>query len=400
MMVKRFKKVSLYLPEYAFSSGKAEVLLSGGNSMFKKDVDSSIKSKDGIAFSKVDGNIEFHDICFAYPSRITMVYEGVVVGPSGFNMSFAVVAAQAANMSPPTTGSLMIHKRLRFLFGKLVIKSADTTKKGNNMLSLNLLYTNVVPAKWSNNNVTKHEPHSIIYVLDYIILSDPKLVASGIPAIPDQTRFQTLKIRCEPVQINPQAPSRTKVPRKERFKPVTFIQHHPQLQFDFQGLAMYYGYYPGRDRFGNWKQNCSKVTECKEKDIIVTTNAAKHLMWFTNSRAGKDKYPIQGVELPMDLSRCCSIGSLGLHFVDGDTSTSDIIIALNDKHVPLAQGTLRYAMNTPLKVPRRNLLSIDQQRQPGKIMVLLPRIQRLYEVQLFGTRNHKNNTLKMGSCDI
>ncbi|GKB84190.1 hypothetical protein Tco_0956462, partial [Tanacetum coccineum] len=32
----------------------------------------------------------------------------------------------------------------------------------------------------------------------------------GIPAIPDQTRFQTLKIRCEPVQINPQAPSGTK----------------------------------------------------------------------------------------------------------------------------------------------------------------------------------------------
>ncbi|GKB30176.1 hypothetical protein Tco_0869577 [Tanacetum coccineum] len=36
-----------------------------------------------------------------------------------------------------------------------------------------------------------------------------------------------------------------------------------------------YGYYPGRDRFGNWKQNCSEVTECKEKDIIVTTKAAK-----------------------------------------------------------------------------------------------------------------------------
>ncbi|GJY30303.1 hypothetical protein Tco_0413798 [Tanacetum coccineum] len=70
-----------------------------------------------------------------------------------------------------------IHKQLRFLLGKLAIKSADTTKKGNNMLSLNLLYTNVVPAKWSNNDVTKQEPHSIIHVLEDIILSNPKVIS-------------------------------------------------------------------------------------------------------------------------------------------------------------------------------------------------------------------------------
>ncbi|GJS35614.1 copia protein [Tanacetum coccineum] len=100
--------VSLYLPEYAFSSGKSRgITLScnshwdnlvslqhayhtckstsygGGNSMLKEDVDSSIKSKVGIVFSKVDGSIEFHDVCFAYPSRLTMVFEGAVVGPSG-----------------------------------------------------------------------------------------------------------------------------------------------------------------------------------------------------------------------------------------------------------------------------------------------------------------------------
>ncbi|GKA45713.1 hypothetical protein Tco_0738509, partial [Tanacetum coccineum] len=107
-----------------------------GNSMLKEDVDSSIKSKDGIAFSKVDGNIEFHNI---------LVFGHPVLVP-GFNMSFAVVAAQAENMSPPTTGSLM----------------------------------NVVPATWTNNNVTKQEPHSIIHVLDDIILSDPKDVSGWV----------------------------------------------------------------------------------------------------------------------------------------------------------------------------------------------------------------------------
>ncbi|PWA93185.1 AAA+ ATPase domain-containing protein [Artemisia annua] len=62
--------------------------------MLKEDVDSSSKSKAGKALSKVDGSIEFREVCFAYPSRPNVVFEDLnfsvaagkriaVVGPSG-----------------------------------------------------------------------------------------------------------------------------------------------------------------------------------------------------------------------------------------------------------------------------------------------------------------------------
>nr|GEU92165.1 hypothetical protein [Tanacetum cinerariifolium] len=65
--------------------------------MLKEDVDSSIKSKAGIAFSK---------------SLVPVVREkdgSTLLRPTlGFNMSSVVVAAQVANMSPPTMSALMV----------------------------------------------------------------------------------------------------------------------------------------------------------------------------------------------------------------------------------------------------------------------------------------------------
>ncbi|GJW47326.1 hypothetical protein Tco_0078972 [Tanacetum coccineum] len=61
----------------------------------------------------------------------------------------------------------------------------------------------------------------------------------------------------------------------------TIIQQHEELIINERCLGprptqhQLTRYYPGRDCFGNRKQNCSEVTECKEKDIIVTTKAAK-----------------------------------------------------------------------------------------------------------------------------
>ncbi|KVH88084.1 AAA+ ATPase domain-containing protein [Cynara cardunculus var. scolymus] len=63
-------------------------------SMLEEDVDASSKLNTGMAFSNVDGNIEFREVCFAYPSRPNMVFEDLsfsvdagkklaVVGPSG-----------------------------------------------------------------------------------------------------------------------------------------------------------------------------------------------------------------------------------------------------------------------------------------------------------------------------
>nr|GEU90573.1 hypothetical protein [Tanacetum cinerariifolium] len=88
--------------------------MAGGHSMLKEDVDSLIKLKARIAFLKENESIEFHEPCFVYPSRSTMVFEDAVVGPigsekDGLNMSPSVIVAQVTNMSAPTMGSFLLH---------------------------------------------------------------------------------------------------------------------------------------------------------------------------------------------------------------------------------------------------------------------------------------------------
>lgn len=81
--------------------------------MIEEDVDLSRKSSTGMAFSKVDGNIEFLDVCFAYPSRSNMVLEDLsfsvragkkvaIVGPSGSGKSTIISMLQ--RFYEPTSG--------------------------------------------------------------------------------------------------------------------------------------------------------------------------------------------------------------------------------------------------------------------------------------------------------
>ncbi|PWA88071.1 P-glycoprotein 13 [Artemisia annua] len=86
-------------------------------SMLKEDVGSSSKSKAGMAFSKVDGSIEFREVCFAYPSRPNMVFEDLsfsvaagkriaVVGPSGSGKSTIISMIQ--RFYDPTSGQVLL----------------------------------------------------------------------------------------------------------------------------------------------------------------------------------------------------------------------------------------------------------------------------------------------------
>ncbi|XP_071703363.1 ABC transporter B family member 13 [Rutidosis leptorrhynchoides] len=85
--------------------------------MIEEDVDLSRKSNTGMAFSKVDGDIEFRDVCFAYPSRPNMVFENLsfsvgagkkiaVVGPSGSGKSTIISLIQ--RFYEPTSGQIML----------------------------------------------------------------------------------------------------------------------------------------------------------------------------------------------------------------------------------------------------------------------------------------------------
>ncbi|KAI7731678.1 hypothetical protein M8C21_005585 [Ambrosia artemisiifolia] len=99
----------------AVAKGKA----AAGNivSMIKEDVDSSRKSNTGMAFSKVNGSIEFRDVCFAYPSRPNLVLDGLsfsvgagkriaIVGPSGSGKSTIISLIQ--RFYEPTSGQILL----------------------------------------------------------------------------------------------------------------------------------------------------------------------------------------------------------------------------------------------------------------------------------------------------
>lgn len=73
--------------------------------MIRSDSTSSERSDDGILLPKLVGQIEFHEVCFAYPSRPGRVFENLsftitagrtfaVVGPSGSGKSTIISMVQ------------------------------------------------------------------------------------------------------------------------------------------------------------------------------------------------------------------------------------------------------------------------------------------------------------------
>ncbi|KAI9200780.1 hypothetical protein LWI28_013145 [Acer negundo] len=85
--------------------------------MIRSDSTSSERSDDGILLPKLVGQIEFHDVCFAYPSRPGRVFENLsftitagrtfaVVGPSGSGKSTIISMVQ--RLYEPVSGKVLL----------------------------------------------------------------------------------------------------------------------------------------------------------------------------------------------------------------------------------------------------------------------------------------------------
>lgn len=83
--------------------------------MTEAETDSSMKADEGTALISVAGQIEFREVCFAYPSRPNLIFEDLsfsvragntiaVVGPSGSGKSTIVSMVQ--RFYDPTSGIL------------------------------------------------------------------------------------------------------------------------------------------------------------------------------------------------------------------------------------------------------------------------------------------------------
>ncbi|CAA3029270.1 ABC transporter B family member 13-like [Olea europaea subsp. europaea] len=86
-------------------------------SMVKEDFNTSKDLEEGIVLPRVEGNIEFCKVCFAYPSRPTTVFEDLsfsvcagktiaVVGPSGSGKSTIISMIQ--RFYDPTSGNILL----------------------------------------------------------------------------------------------------------------------------------------------------------------------------------------------------------------------------------------------------------------------------------------------------
>lgn len=109
-------------------------------SMIEDDCSSSTKLEEGKMLPKVDGQIEFHEVHFAYPSRPKMVFENLsfsvpagrtfaVVGPSGSGKSSIVSLVQ--RFYEPSSGKILLdghdikYLRLRWLREQMGIVSQE-----------------------------------------------------------------------------------------------------------------------------------------------------------------------------------------------------------------------------------------------------------------------------------
>lgn len=86
-------------------------------SMIKSNTDSSREFAPGITLPKIVGEIEFREVCFAYPSRSKMIFEGLsfsvsagksfaVVGPSGSGKSTIISLVQ--RFYDPSAGNILL----------------------------------------------------------------------------------------------------------------------------------------------------------------------------------------------------------------------------------------------------------------------------------------------------
>ncbi|KAL3603315.1 hypothetical protein D5086_004174 [Populus alba] len=86
-------------------------------SMIETESSPSKNLEDGIVMQKVSGQIEFHEVCFSYPSRSNMVFENLsfsisagktfaVVGPSGSGKSTVISLVQ--RFYEPTSGKILL----------------------------------------------------------------------------------------------------------------------------------------------------------------------------------------------------------------------------------------------------------------------------------------------------
>ncbi|KAK4490259.1 hypothetical protein RD792_000921 [Penstemon davidsonii] len=99
----------------AIAKGRAAI--SSILNMIEQDSDSSKSSDDGIVLPRVNGNIDFREVCFAYPSRSTKVFEDLsfsacagkslaIVGPSGSGKSTIISMIQ--RFYNPTSGKILL----------------------------------------------------------------------------------------------------------------------------------------------------------------------------------------------------------------------------------------------------------------------------------------------------
>ncbi|GJZ86098.1 hypothetical protein Tco_0657708 [Tanacetum coccineum] len=115
-------------------------------------------------------------------------------------------------------------------------------------------------------------------------------------------------------------------------KCLEYIEELTIMHVPIDGLAGFSqncitGYYPGRDRFDNWKQNCSEVTECKEKDIIVTTRLPR-----------KMPYDYEMEYTAMGVTKKSKIGDMFRHSscTDVGSSSSKLPLNMNPMHESLS----------------------------------------------------------------
>uniref|UniRef100_A0A803N6W6 Uncharacterized protein n=1 Tax=Chenopodium quinoa TaxID=63459 RepID=A0A803N6W6_CHEQI len=96
---------------------KAQAAAASIINMIKTDSSSSKRSASGITLQKIVGEIEFREVCFSYPSRSKMIFEGLsfsvsagksfaVVGPSGSGKSTIISLVQ--RFYDPSSGHILL----------------------------------------------------------------------------------------------------------------------------------------------------------------------------------------------------------------------------------------------------------------------------------------------------